>query len=124
MSDPRENKLPKWVKDLLHRERLKNALFLSRPCPEPDWTAGVNGFSYDDSPPKSQILYSPNIHSLEVKKVVFDGLFISNGQSTYRASGVYFIHRNDALDYMAHQTAMMAASKILRIEEQKEQPDE
>ena len=124
MSDPRENKLPKWAQELLQKERLKNALCLSRPCPEPDWTADVNGFPFDDKPPKGQVLYSPSVSFLKPPEVVFDGWNIIKGSAKYRASGPYFIHRNDALDYMAHQCAMTAAAKILEIEELREQPHE
>ena len=104
MSDPREDKLPKWAQELIAVERTKTALsWPNEPKPEPLCRFdGGNGAFVDGEKPKAgdtlwQYRTAYGVSGGQVSSVVFDGMYVErSGGGRSRAGGQYYATERDA----------------------------
>ena len=123
MTDPREDKLPKWAQELIERERIKASLSWPQfPKPEPVFTCGPNIRSAP-----TEFRGQSNVHSGRVTR---RWMGKAGGQFTTEeaeatagrtcgwsesCSGDYYATERDAWRVMAWSIAESAAGALYRV---------
>ena len=123
MSDPREDKLPKWAQELIAVERTKTALsWPNEPKPEPlcRFDGGSGVFVAGERPSVGDTLWhyrtAYGVSGGQVSSVVFDGHYVErNGGNKSRAAGLYYATERDATLALLWAECEAAADRLHHI---------
>ena len=104
MSDPREDKLPKWAQELIAVERTRTALsWPNEPKPEPicRFDGGSGMLVSGERPNAGSVMWyfvkSDTFRQGRTESVAFDGIYeVSRGGNKSRPNGPYYATERDA----------------------------
>ena len=118
MTDPRENKLPKWAQELLYQERMKSVVrFPDEPAPRPDISERIGSARA----PKGQWIYSQNLYNVSPHWIGKDGyMYKTTDESSFgsQVRGDFWLSREDARLAHIWNVCTYAAKSILEAQGQ------